>query len=274
MITLPSSPGPPASRSPGLFLIAKVLLLAILLLTAAASAQQLSDLEPERPVSLQDARPTSFHEFSGSVDWTYNVRKDARDDYGPGFSLLYGLARSLEVGANVLYVTSPGSNARRGISSGDLNVHALYGITAESATMPALALRVGVQFPTGLDSKGTDLHMAALATRSFDGIRLHANFLWTRLGATVPNERNDRFEGITGIDWTVGRHGRTDTLLVVDADVRSNPVIGGNPILSIEAGTRRRIGSQTFVFLGAGSALTGEHARAGLRLRAGLTHTY
>lgn len=274
MITLPRSLSPPVSQSPSPFLVAKVLLLAILLLTTAASAQQLSDLEPERPVALQDARPTSFHAFSGSVDWSYNVRKDARDDYGPGFSLLYGLARRLEVGANVRYVTSPGSNSRRGISSGDLNLHALYGIATESTAMPALALRVGVQFPTGLDSKGTNLHLGALATRSFDAVRLHANFLWTRLGARLPDERSDRFEGIAGLDWTVGRHGRTDTLLVADADVRSNPVIGGNPILSIEAGARRRIGSQTLVYLGAGSALTGEHARAGLRLRAGLTHIF
>jgi len=261
-------------RCPRIGLTARALLFALLPLIAPAAAQQLSDLEPERPVELQDARPISFRAFSGSADWTYTVRKDARDDYGPGFSLLYGLARRLEVGADVRYVTSPRSNARRGISSGDLQLHALYGIGTESTALPALALRVGVEFPTGLHSKGTELHLAALATRSLDAVRLHANLLWTRLGATETNERRDRFEGIAGLDWTVGRHGRTDTLLVTDADVRSNPVIGGNPILSIEAGVRRRIGSQTLVFLGAGSALTGEHDRAGLRLRAGLTHIY
>ena len=239
-----------------------------------ATAQQLSDLELDRPVALEDARPISFRAFSGSADWTYNVRKDARDDYGPAFSLLYGLARRLEVGASVRYVTSPGSNAQRGISSGDLQLHALYGIGTESASLPAFAVRVGLEFPTGLDSKGTDLHLAALATRSFEVFRLHGNFLWTRLGATQSNERREQFEGIAGFDWTVGSHGRTDTLLVTDVDVRSNPVIGGNPILSIEAGVRRRIGSQTLFFFGAGSSLLGEHGRAGLKLRAGLSHIY
>ena len=202
------------------------------------------------------------------------MRKDSRDDYGPGFSLLYGLARRLEVGGSVRYVTSPGSNARRGISSGDIQLHALYGIGTESAALPALAVRVGVEFPTGLDSKGTNLHLGALATRSFDVFRLHGNFLWTRLGDSASNERRDRLEGIAGVDWTVGRHGRTDTLLVTDVDLRSNPVIGASAILSIEAGLRRRVGSQTVVFAGAGSSLTGERDRAGLRLRLGISHIY
>src|SRR6185503_10492013 len=108
------------------------------------------------------------------------------NDHGPGFSLLYGAMRGLELGAAVRYVTRPGRNALRGISSGDIELHALYSLTTETAELPALAIKAGVEFPTGLDSKGTDLHLAALATRSFERFRVHANFLWTRLGATEP----------------------------------------------------------------------------------------
>lgn len=236
--------------------------------------QQLSDLEPERPIALEDARPISYRAFSGSADWTYNARKDSRDDYGPGFSLLYGLARGLEVGGSVRYVTSPGSNAKRGISSGDIQLHALYGLVTETAAVPALALRVGVGFPTGLDSKGTDLHLALLATHSFDVFRLHVNALWTHLGDTGVNERRERWGGIAGVDWVVGRFRSTDTLLVADADLRSNPVQGGKAIVSLEAGVRQRIGSQTLVFFGAGSTVAGEQDRARLRLRAGISHIY
>src|SRR6266496_2374760 len=140
------SPRLRVSASPRRLLTWKAILLAVLPMTAAA--QQLSDLEAERPIALEDARPISAHAFSGSADWTYNVRKVSRDDYGPGFSLLYGLARRLEVGASVRYVTSPGTNARRGISSGDIQLHALYGVGTESASLPAFAVRVGVEFPT------------------------------------------------------------------------------------------------------------------------------
>jgi hypothetical protein len=77
-----------------------------------------------------------------------------------------------------------------------------------------------------------------------------------------------------GADWLVGKHGRTNSLIVVDADVRSNPVLGRNAIFTIEAGARQRIGSQTLLFFGAGSALTGEQDRAGLRLRVGISHIF
>jgi hypothetical protein len=251
-----------------------VFLLGTLLVATVAAGQQLSDLEPNRPIAVEGARPVSYRELSGSADFTYNVRESRLNDYGPGFSLLYGALRGLELGGSVSYVTRPGRNAGRGISSGDIVLHALYGIRTESERWPALALRAGVEFPTGLDSKGTDLHLAGLATRSFEPFRLHANFLYTRLGATEPFEHTDRFEGILGADRVLGPRGLTDTLLVGDVDVRSNPVRGGNVILTAEAGIRRRIGVQTLFFIGAGSELTGRPDRARLRLRAGLTQVY
>jgi hypothetical protein len=265
---------PAAQRPSERRIVGGALLVAFWLLAAAAHAQQLSDLEPERPILVEDARPVSYRAFSGSADWSYNIRRDARNDYGPGFSLLYGLARGLEAGASVRYVTSPGSNANRGISSGDLQVHMLYGLTTERAGWPAIAVRAGAGFPTGLDSKGTDFHMSFLATRSFDTFRLHGNALWTHLGAIEPGERKERFEGILGADWIVGKRGRTDTLIVTDADLRSNPLNNRSLIFTLEAGVRQRIGSQTVAFFGAGSALTGEKDRAGLRLRAGISQIF
>ncbi len=253
----------------------RTILAALLALAAqAASAQLLSDLELERPLSIEDARPVSFRAFSGSADWTYNVRQNRLNDHGPGFSLLYGMARGLELGGSVRYVTRPGRNALRGISSGDIVLHALYQLRTETAAWPAIAVRAGVEFPTGLDSKGTDLHLAALATRSFETFRVHGNFLWTRLGATGSTERYDRFEGVLGADCVVNPRRFTDTLLVADVDVSTNPVRGANRVLAIEAGLRQRIGIQTIFFVGAGSELTGERDRAHFRVRIGLTHVY
>ena len=246
----------------------------LLLVAAFASGQQLSDLEPNRPVAMEDARPVSYREFSGSADYTYNIRRGGLNDDGPGFSLLYGALRGLEVGGSVAYLTRPGRNAARGVSSGDIVLHALYGIRTESEQWPALAIRAGVEFPTGLDSKGTDLHLAGLATRSFESFRVHANFLYTRLGATEPFEHTERFQGILGFDTIVSSHGLTNTLLIADANIRSNPVRGGNIIATAEAGIRQRIGSQTIFFFGAGTDVTGGQDRARLRLRAGLSHAY
>jgi len=269
------SPSPPVPQSPSPFLGRKAVLVAVLFLIATkGTAQLLSDLEVERPLAVEDARPISYRAFSGSADWTYNVRQDRLNDHGPGFSLLYGAARGLEIGGGVRYVTRPGRNALRGISSGDIELHALYALKTETAAWPALAIRAGVEFPTGLDSKGTDLHMSALATRSFERLRVHANFLWTRLGATEPTERSDRFEGILGADCLVNSRRQTDTLLVTDLGLETNPIRGANAVVFAEAGIRQRIGVQTIFFVGAGSELTGERDRAHFRARIGLTHIY
>ena len=81
-------------------LVARIALSLLILLAATkATAQLLSDLEPERPVRIEDARPVSYRAFSGSVDWTYNLRQGNLNDHGPGFSLAYGAVRGLEVGA-------------------------------------------------------------------------------------------------------------------------------------------------------------------------------
>jgi hypothetical protein len=244
------------------------------LIAPTALSQQLSDLEPDRPISVEDARPANFRELSGAVDFSYNERNDGLNDYGPGFSLLYGAARGLEVGGALRYVTRPGRNSNRGIASGDLFLHALYEMKNEDAWWPALAIRTDVQLPTGLDSKGTDVHLTALATRSFNAFRLHANFRFTRLGATNPGERFERFEGIGGIDFLVSRRGLTDTLAVADVVVRTNPLIGGPAIYSLEIGARRRIGIQTILFAGAGSDFSGSSVRTPFRVRIGISQTY
>ena len=70
--------------------------------------------------------------------------------------------------------------------------------------------------------------------------------------------------------------GLTDTVVVADVSLRSNPVLGpgASSILLVELGARHRIGPQTLVFAGAGSEVTGLPDRARLTLRVGLTHLY
>ena len=246
------------------------------LLVAASPlhAQFLSNLEPERPIAVEDATPIPYRAISAGVDWTYNVRRGGLNDQGPGWSLLYGATRGLEVGAAQRYVTRPGRNALRGMSSGDLESHALYGVLDETARRPAIAARVGLVFPTGLDSRGTDLQLGALVTRSFDSLRLHGNFRWTRLGDTIPTERSDRIEGGIAVDFLASGPGRTDTLIVGDVTVRTSPVKLGDAIVNVEVGARQRVGVQTIVFGGLGTEISDQPDRPRVLVRVGISHVF
>jgi hypothetical protein len=246
----------------------------LLLAATPLSAQFLSNLEPGRPLAVEDAAPIPFRAISAGVDWTYNVRRGGLNDQGPGWTLLYGATRSLEIGAAQRYVTRPGRNALRGISSGDLEIHALYALLGETARRPAVAARVGVAFPTGLDSRGTDLQLGAVFTRSFDALRLHGNFHWTRLGDTVPTERSDRIEGGLAVDFLASGAGRTDTLLLGDVTVRTSPVLLGDAIVNVEIGARHRVGTQTILFGGAGSEISDQPDRPRVYLRVGISHVF
>jgi hypothetical protein len=253
----------------------RVWILAGLLLAASPlHAQFLSNLEPERPITVEDATPIPYRAISAGLDWTYNVRRGGLNDQGPGWSLLYGATRGLEVGAAQRYVTRPGRNALRGISSGDLEIHALYSVLDETARRPAIAARVGLAFPTGLDSRGTDLQLGALVTRSFDSLRLHGNFRWTRLGDTIPTERSDRIEGGIAVDFLASGPGRTDTLIVGDVTVRTSPVKLGDAIVNVEVGARQRVGVQTIVFAGLGTEISDQPDRPRALVRVGISHVF
>lgn len=253
----------------------RALTLALVFLSAPAlHAQFLSNLEPERPIAVEDATAIPYRAISAAVDWTYNVRRGGLNDQGPGWSILWGAMRGLEVGGAQRYVTRPGRNALRGISSGDLEIHALYGLMGETAGRPALAARVGLAFPTGLDSRGTDLQLAAILTRSFDSMRIHGNLRWTRLGDTVPTERADRVEAGIAVDFLASGPGRTDTLVLADVTVRSSPVRLGDAIVNVELGARHRVGVQTILFGGIGSEISDQPDRPRVLFRVGISHVF
>jgi hypothetical protein len=99
---------------------------ALLAAAAPSFGQPIADLERERPLSVEDARPIVYPGFSIAADFTANVREEDPDDFGPAISIRYGAARRLELGAGLRWVTNPETSADRGIRSGDLRVHALY----------------------------------------------------------------------------------------------------------------------------------------------------
>jgi hypothetical protein len=254
----------------------EVLSLALLAVFTAprAGAQEISNLEGGRPVTVEDAAPIEHGRLSGSFDYAYARRLDGVEYAGPGLSLDYGVLRGFELGAETRYLTNPRLNARRGIGSGDLDVHALASVLAEDARRPGIAVRVDGFLPTGFASHGADFSGTLLATRSFDEFRLHANVGSLYVGDRRPGARRNRLFAAAGIDTAPHGAWDTTTMGVADLVVRQSVLTDGKVSMGIEIGVKRRVGIQTIFFAGLGTEILGERDRARYRGLLGFSHAF
>ena len=249
--------------------------IALLVFAAApAAAQQISNLESGRPVTMEDAVPLDAGTYSFSADYAYARRLDNVDYAGPAFALVGGVLPGLEIGAETRLLTNPRRNARRGIGSGDLDVHALATVRAESAAAPAIAVRADAYLATGFATHGTNVSAEALATRSFDSFRVHAAFGDLYYGSPREDQRRNQVYGYLGFDTPAFGPWKTDTLAMADIVVRQSVLSGGKVSVGVELGIRHRVGMETYFEAGLMSEVAGERDRVRYRGLLGVTHTF
>ena len=243
-------------------------------LAPRAEAQEISNLEAGRPITIEDPTPIAPGTYSGSFDYAYARRLDNVDYAGPALSLVYGLPPAFEIGGETRLLTNPRGNARRGIGSGDLDVHALAEVAPETAGRPALGLRFDAILATGFASHGTNFVPELLVTKSFDSFRLHANFGSIYVGSTRPDERRNRLYAAVGFDFCPGGRWKTDKLGMIDVYVRQSVAGDRNATVGVELGIKRRIGMQTIFYAGLLSEVAGDRDRIRYRGLLGVGHTF
>jgi hypothetical protein len=256
----------------GAFVLGAFVLVA--LAAAQAGAQEISNLESGRPVVMEDATPIATGRFSASADYAYARRLDNVDYAGPAFSLVAGVAHGFEFGAESRLLTNPRLNARRGIGSGDLDVHGLGQIVRESEKSPAIAVRGDVFLGTGFASHGTNASAEALLTTSFDAFRLNGGVGSLYVGSPRQDQRRNQLFAVVGIDTPAFGKWKTDTLAMADVIVRQSVLTGGKLSVGVELGLRHRIGLQTLFYAGMSSEVAGEPDRLRYRGLLGLTHAF
>lgn len=243
-------------------------------LALPAGAQEISNLEANRPISIEDANPITPDALSASVDYAFARRLDGVNYNGPALALVYGVLPNAEAGVETRLLTNPHSNAARGIGSADLDLHVLGRIAPETSDRPAIAVRADVFLPTGLASHGTNLSAEILATRTFSTFRLHINAGGLYVGDTREDERRNRLFAIAGADFSPLGPWRTDTLIVADTYIRQSVRTDGHPAAGAEIGLRQRIGIQTLAYTGLGTEFAGEADRTRYRVLVGVTHAF
>lgn len=226
------------------------LTIAGLWINTAAAADHLN-LEEGLPTEVEDAYPVPYKGLE--IQGVLRYERDGDEDrilLEP--RLEYGVAPNTQVRLAVPFSFGDG-----GVNSiEDVGVEVFYNFNAESLTLPAFAVSVGADFPTGPDSSGVDPTVRLLATKTIGNAnmdRLHLNLGYTRNFEAEVDERSNQFSAVLGYS----RRLNSDTMLVSDFVFEQENEEDTDAYL-LELGIRHQIDPLTVFSVGAGAGLTSD----------------
>lgn len=223
-------------------------------------------MEENLPTELEDAYPIKFRsrEVQGIVRYI---------DEGPGNRFVYQPVFELGILPNTQFNLAgtfySGNVDRKG--NGDVSSSLLYNFNTESVWMPATAVAVKGEFPTGEHSRGVDVTTKLILSkmpfvRTTLLHRIHLNLIWKH-SRDRERERSDLFKGILGFSMRAGR----DTSFVVDY-LREQKMEKHEESNVVEAGFRRQLTPFTLATLGAGAGFGADSEN--YRVALGFQHAF
>lgn len=244
-------------------------LLLVALTAVPALASDHTNLDADQPTEVEDAYPVEFRDrqIQGIVRYIREEHKKNRMVYQPGIEAGIFPNTQLEV-SGTLYSGNAGDQG-----SGDVSASLLYNFNAESVWVPAMAVEVEGDFPTGKDSRGVD-YSAKLIFSKMPYVRttllhrIHVNLIYKHnAGRDRETERSDMFKGIFGFSMRACK----DTVFVADY-VREQKEEKDEDSNVVEAGIRRQLTPYTQLSFGAGAGVGEESER--YRVTLALQHSF
>ena len=119
----------------------------------------------------------------------FNDRREGRTRVTFQPQIIYGAFENTQIEIQGDLFTDPQSLVGAN-KSGDLHLGVLYNFNTETLNIPAMAVRVEADLPTGVNSKGVDTQLTGILTRSFGRLRAHLNLGYSLLGSPQGQERS------------------------------------------------------------------------------------
>ncbi len=189
-----------------------VAMMVALTLPIARAADHLN-LEEGLPVRIEDAYPIGYlgREFQSLARYEHD--EDGTDTVTFRPVLEVGVWRNAQVAVESDLIAGNGDRT----GSGNVAVHGLYNFTTETLTWPALAIKGGVELPTGKSAEGVDTTIKFIVTKTLDQSlesldRIHFNAAWMHNAESQEDERDDHY--LLGLGYS--RRVHADAILVAD----------------------------------------------------------
>lgn len=238
-----------------------MLVLCLMTFPHRARALDHDNLDPNRPIAIEDAYVIPKGEIGVEGGMTFNDRKEGKSRFGFQPQIIYGAFENTQIEIMTGIVTEP-STVAGDDKSGDLSVAALYNLNTETVNLPAFAARVEVGFPTGVRSKGIDTELTGVMTRSFGRWRTHLNLGYTFLGSPQQNERSGAYRIVAAVSYPLGYPMSFTDTIIVNLFTRQSDLTGQTNPTGVGMGLRHQVSSRVVLDGGIGTELLGPPDRS------------
>src|SRR3984893_7384057 len=162
-----------------------------------------TNLDEGRPLRLEDAYAIAEGEIPLEVGGGFTLPGRGSNQGLFPAEILYGAYPNLQLSVGTTLATDPRDIDDRP-KSGGLRVSALYNFNQETISLPAFALKVGVDTPTGLGARGYGVQLKGIVTKSIESLSLHLNTGHEFLIATSRGDRDGRYKLAFGASYPIG----------------------------------------------------------------------
>jgi hypothetical protein len=238
-----------------------IMMLLCLLLSRPVMALDHDNLDPNRPIAIEDAYVIPKGEIGLEGGVTFNDRKEGKSRFGFQPQIIYGAFDNTQIEIMSGLLTEPGT-VRGDDKSGDLSIGALYNFNAETLQVPAFAARVEVGLPTGVNSKGVDTEITGVMTRSFGRWRTHVNVGYTFLGSPQNNERSGAYRLVAAVSYPLGYPMSFRDTIIMNLFTRQSDLKGQKNPSGVGVGLRHQVSSRIVFDAGLGSEFYGPADRS------------
>lgn len=236
-------------------------LLALAIRPDVATALDHDNLDPNRPIGMEDAYAIPKGEIGIESGVRFNDRREGRTRVTFQPQLIYGAFDNTQIEIQGDLFTDPHSLVGAN-KSGDVHVGVLYNFNTETIGLPAFAVRAEADFPTGVNSKGVDTQLTGIMTRSFGRLRAHVNIGYTVLGAPQGQERPSAFRAVAAVSYPLGYPRRFRETIIASLYTRQSDLRDQHNHTGIELGIRHQLTSRIVLDGGLGTEFLGPADRA------------
>lgn len=228
------------------------------------------NLDPNRPIGMEDAYAIPKGEIGVEGGVRFTDRREGRTNVTFQPQIIYGAFANAQIEIQGDLFTEP--NTLVGANkSGDLHLGLLYNFNTETLNVPALALRVETDLPTGVNSKGVDTQVTGILTRSFGRLRAHLNAGYTVLGSPQGQERPGAYRAVAAVSYPLGYPTSFRDTLIASVYTRQSDLRGQRNHTGVEIGIRHQLSSRIVLDGGLGTEFYGPSDRAALLGTVGLS---